>query len=329
MLPLLGKMYVSSNYICFKSKLVGPRAKVVIPIKEIFSLAKGKKYTRFHYGLIVTTVDQEEIIFDFHTDEAREKCFQVLETIRSLPQIEVLSSLEKSKSSLLDDVIPKERHLKYTMSRDQLSVIQPLGMSSVEPPRKMHITCLTIGTRGDVQPYIALCKELMKDGHTCRIATHAEYRDWVESFGIEFSVVQGNPAELMQLCVDHGKINVGFLREAISKFLGWIDELLESCRLACVGTDLLIESPTAFGGIHVAEALQIPFFSAFPMPWTRTKSYPHPFGVSDRPLGGSYNYMSYVMIENVLHKAMLSIVNRWRKSKLNLVMLTNCSLLLV
>jgi sterol 3beta-glucosyltransferase len=318
LLPLLGKIYISSNYICFKSVLVGPRAKVVIPVKDIFSLEKGKRYTRFYYGIIITTIDQEEIRFDFHSTEARENCIQILDTIRSLPQIDVDVTSEMSNASIMKNIVHKETHLKYTLSRDQLEKIQPLGISNVEPPRKMHITCLTIGTRGDVQPYIALCKELMKDGHTCRIATHAEYKKWIESFGIEFSVVEGNPAELMQLCVDHGKINVGFLREAISKFLGWIDDLLESCRLACEGTDLLIESPTAFGGVHVAEALQIPFFSAFPMPWSRTRSYPHPFGVSDRSMGGTYNYMSYALIEQVLHQAMLSIVNKWRKSKLHL-----------
>lgn len=60
------------------------------------------------------------------------------------------------------------------------------------------MTCLTIGSRGDVQPYIALCIGLMKDGHRCRIASHPEYRDWVESYGIDFRPVGGDPAELMR-----------------------------------------------------------------------------------------------------------------------------------
>lgn len=37
----------------------------------------------------------------------------------------------------------------------------------------------------------------MKDGHKCRIATHAEYREWIEGHGIEFSSIGGDPAELM------------------------------------------------------------------------------------------------------------------------------------
>lgn len=83
---------------------------------------------------------------------------------------------------------------------------------------------------------------------------------------------------------------------------------------------MLIESPTAMGGVHVAEAMQIPYFAAFPMPWTRTRVYPHPFGVADKQMGGTYNYMSHVMIEQVLWKGVLPQVNRWRKNKLGLVL---------
>lgn len=65
------------------------------------------------------------------------------------------------------------------------------------PEKSLHFTCITIGTRGDVQPYIALCKALMEKGHRCRIATHDEFKDWIEAHGIEFRSVGGDPSELM------------------------------------------------------------------------------------------------------------------------------------
>ena len=71
------------------------------------------------------------------------------------------------------------------------------------------------------------------------------------------------------------------------KFRSWIDDLLKTSWEACQGTDLLIESPSAMGGIHIAEALEIPYFRAFTMTWTRTRAYPHAFGVPDRKVGGS------------------------------------------
>lgn len=58
---------------------------------------------------------------------------------------------------------------------------------------------------------------------------------------------------------------VSFLREGVAKFRGWLDDLLQSAWEACQGTDLLIESPSTMAGVHIAEALQIPFFRAFTM----------------------------------------------------------------
>ena len=101
----------------------------------------------------------------------------------------------------------------------------------------------------------------------------------------------------------------GAKRGSSSQFRGWIDDLLKTSWEACQGTDVLVESPSAMGGIHIAEALRIPYFRAFTMPWTRTRAYPHAFGVPDRKvhdiililviavglillqMGGGYNYM--------------------------------------
>jgi hypothetical protein len=39
------------------------------------------------------------------------------------------------------------------------------------------------------------------------------------------------------------------------KFKGWFENLLESSWKACQGTDVLIESPSAMVGVHMAEKL--------------------------------------------------------------------------
>lgn len=50
-----------------------------------------------------------------------------------------------------------------------------------------------------------------------------------------------------------------------------MDDLLKTSWEACQGTDVLVESPSAMGGYHIAEALAIPYFRAFTMTWTRTR----------------------------------------------------------
>lgn len=51
---------------------------------------------------------------------------------------------------------------------------KPLMASSRLTPR--HFVCLTIGSRGDVQPYIALGLRLKQDLHRVTIVTHRRWR---------------------------------------------------------------------------------------------------------------------------------------------------------
>jgi len=84
------------------------------------------------------------------------------------------------------------------------------------PP--LNIVIFIVGSRGDVQPYIALAVRLIqKRGHRVRIATHGEFKDLVLQANerlegiddrgrplagrLEFFNVGGNPKELMAYMV--------------------------------------------------------------------------------------------------------------------------------
>jgi hypothetical protein len=75
---------------------------------------------------------------------------------------------------------------------DSLPAIMFTSASSTfltfKPKESLHFTFLTIGSRGDVQPYIALAKPLQADGHHVKIATHGEYKEWIESVNILFAL---------------------------------------------------------------------------------------------------------------------------------------------
>jgi sterol 3beta-glucosyltransferase len=51
----------------------------------------------------------------------------------------------------------------------------------------MRITILTVGSRGDVQPYVALGVGLRAAGHEVRLATHEPFREFVSTHGLEFA----------------------------------------------------------------------------------------------------------------------------------------------
>ncbi|KAF9081464.1 Sterol 3-beta-glucosyltransferase [Mortierella sp. AD031] len=324
-LPLYGRVYLSDNYLCFKSKLYGTRTKVIVPLADIQQINRHKGTRFYFHGLSILTKTDEEIFFEFSTTETRNT---ILNTVRDRTTAEAqekrfklrAQAIAETPSIELDDPM-ESRVMDSLQLREEPVHVEPMSWAShpgFKPSRPMHITCLTIGSRGDVQPYIALCKRLMQDGHSCRIATHGEYKDWIEGHGIEFGLVGGDPGELIELCVENGMFTVSFFREGLKRFRGWLDELMETAWMACQGTDVLIESPSAMAGIHIAERLDIPYFRAFPFPWTRTRAFPHPFAVPEHNLGRGYNYMSHVMIEQVFWKGISGQVNKWRKDMLGL-----------
>ncbi|KAF9891735.1 Sterol 3-beta-glucosyltransferase [Aspergillus nanangensis] len=335
LLPLYGKIYVSQKKLCFRSLLPGTRTKMILPLKDVENVEKEKGFRFGYHGLVVIIKGHEELFFEFNTADIRDDCavtlHQHLESARFLAESGILAEQDKDESDaakaehrMLQEARKDASGLDSQSSLNESPELHPIfddpraSIINFKPAESLRITCLTIGSRGDVQPYIALCKGLLAEGHRPRIATHAEFGPWVRKHGIDFAPVEGDPAELMRICVENGMFTYSFLKEASMKFRGWIDDLLLSAWRSCQDSDILIESPSAMAGIHIAEALRIPYFRAFTMPWTKTRAYPHAFAVPEHKMGGAYNYITYVMFDNVFWKAIAGQVNRWRQSELGL-----------
>ncbi|KAL2809204.1 hypothetical protein BJX63DRAFT_370462 [Aspergillus granulosus] len=336
MVPLFGKIYLSQNRLCFRTLLPGTRTKMILPLKDLENVEKEKGFRFGYHGLVLIIRGHEELFFEFSDLGSRDDCavtiHQRLEAVKFLTESALLTQQENNDSEaakqehrMLQEArldISSEQDLRPTL--EESSEVQTIfddpraSIVNFKPTESLKITCLTIGSRGDVQPYIALCKGFLAEGHKPKIATHAEFEPWIRKHGIDFAPVDGDPAELMRLCVENGMFTYSFLKEATAKFRGWIDDLLLSAWKGCQGSDLLIESPSAMAGIHIAEALNIPYFRGFTMPWSRTRAYPHAFAVPEHRMGGAYNYITYLMFDTVFWKAISGQVNRWRASELGL-----------
>jgi sterol 3beta-glucosyltransferase len=51
----------------------------------------------------------------------------------------------------------------------------------------MRIAILTVGTRGDVQPFVAFGAALQQNGHAVRLCTHPEFQELVTGQGLDFA----------------------------------------------------------------------------------------------------------------------------------------------
>jgi len=133
----------------------------------------------------------------------------------------------------------------------------------------------------------------------------------------------GDPKDLINLCINTNDSWFHLLKEGVSTFSNYLDELAMSCWLACstANTDVIIHNPPTIIPVHIAEKLNIPIFSAFTMPWSRTSRIPHPFAVPSRKMiseSGCYNYSSYVCVEDGLWIPVKKQLNRFRKNVLEL-----------
>ena len=325
-IPLYGKLYLTNYVLCFRSLLPGVNLKMVLPLANIETCYTDSSFNFGYYGLVIVAYGQEELFFDFSTEISRADFEYVL-----LKSIDNNSSKNIFEDSSIAHVIDSEtNNAKIKFFEDKINAEgfdipllideNPYFKTKITPNKSYKIGLLTIGSRGDVQPYIALGKGLLKEGHRVTIITHGEFKEFIESHGIDFKEIAGDPTELMVLMVEHESMNVGMLREASAKFRGWIDELLNSTWTACklLNLDILIESPSAMAGIHISEALKIPYFRAFTMPWTKTRAYPHAFIVPDQKRGGSYNYLTHVLFENIFWRGTSWQINNWRVKELGL-----------
>ncbi|KAF5210727.1 Sterol 3-beta-glucosyltransferase [Clavispora lusitaniae] len=350
-IPVYGRLFLGKEKLYFKSLLPGVSTKMILPLKNIAECRKRVGSVVKLAGISIVLHGREVICLEFRSKSARNECERLLsvqsKACQSTPKIERLqqevelsTALQNSEDSdeLLEEIEKKEieelayrrvREARVRLLEDRLSTASgiefpliigedPIFFSEIKSSVSYNFVLLTIGSRGDVQPYIALGKQLIVEGHNVTIATHGEFRDWIVSHGINFKEIAGNPAELMSLMVRHGSMSVGFLKEASLKFRGWVGDLLSTSWKACQGADVLIESPSAMGGLHIAEALGIPYMRAFTMPWSRTRAYPHAFIVPDQKRGGSYNLFTHVMFETVFWKGISGQVNKWRVETLGI-----------
>ncbi|KAL4888477.1 hypothetical protein BDV59DRAFT_211085 [Aspergillus ambiguus] len=163
------------------------------------------------------------------------------------------------------------------------------GDPSVCPPPPLNIVIQVVGSRGDVQHFVALGK-VLKDvyGHRIRLATHSTFKGFVHQYGLEFFSIGGDPTRLMSFMVKNPGLRPGF-RSVMSGDVGQqrknVAEYIQGCWRSCYraddGTDedisessgsdsgsrleakhfvadCIIASPPSFAHIHCAEKLGIP-----------------------------------------------------------------------
>jgi UDP:flavonoid glycosyltransferase YjiC (YdhE family) len=187
----------------------------------------------------------------------------------------------------------------------------------------MHITILTMGSRGDVQPFIALGIGLKQAGHQVRLATHATFKAMIRERGLDFAAIEGNPQAFVRSTAAQSMMQTRNPFEINRRFRDVLDPVLATAQLdswkACQGTDVIIVGGIVFWGIDIAERLQAPCFYATLQPAAPTRAFPVSIvpPASER-LGGLYNRFTYTLVNRLLWQLLQSSINQFRQSVLQL-----------
>jgi sterol 3beta-glucosyltransferase len=170
----------------------------------------------------------------------------------------------------------------------------------------MKIAILALGSRGDVEPYIALGKGLKQAGYFVRLISHENYEQLVTSQGLDFYPFYGNIQELMETpkmreLIERGnflEISAYTSKESKKAAVAWA----RSGLIACAGMDLLV---AGVGGGTVAlalsEKLDIPVLRAYVFPFTPTKAFPAILlPQSWGKLGGLFNRLTHHLFRQMM-----------------------------
>ncbi|MEO0559983.1 MAG: glycosyltransferase, partial [Bacteroidota bacterium] len=182
----------------------------------------------------------------------------------------------------------------------------------------MHVLIQTMGSRGDVQPYIALGLGLVEAGHRVTINTSTRFEAWVRGYGFEFLPLKDDLLKLLDsntgLIEDMGspmsaiRTARRMLRETkpIQRALFWDGWAAAET----VQPDLIVYHPKMSGAIHYAEKLEIPVVLGTPIAqFVPTSVFPS-IGMPAGP--AAFNRATYHLVLMISKRVLAPYAKEWR-----------------
>jgi sterol 3beta-glucosyltransferase len=183
----------------------------------------------------------------------------------------------------------------------------------------MRIVIVATGSRGDVEPYIALGKGLKKEGHYVRLISHQNFDSLVSSHGLEFWAIEGNVQEIAQSAEMSERIEKGNFLSVLSQMKKAAEAqatgAIKTGVRACQEMDIVL---AGVGGLFIAaplaEKFNIPLLQAYYIPFTPTGAFPSfLFPKLPQWLGGSVNRFSYNIMRQIMWQGFRSTDKLIRK----------------
>lgn len=174
---------------------------------------------------------------------------------------------------------------------------RPVNAAPIEKTDKRRIVILTYGSRGDVEPFVALGIGLRNAGHAVRLAGPAPFAPFVEAYGLEFDPIEGNPDELVQAFADSAGLSwPRMVANMIQHVLPLAQAAFRTVEMAVRDADLIVHSFLMTDAGHtLARFRGVPDVSAQFFPVFLPTSAFSAVALPDLPLGGVYRRATHVL----------------------------------
>jgi sterol 3beta-glucosyltransferase len=186
----------------------------------------------------------------------------------------------------------------------------------------LRVLLLTVGTRGDVQPFMALAAGLQAAGHSVAICTCPRFSSVITAAGIGFLPLDEGLLQLLDSQLGREVISSlsGVLRalNAIPRVVRQLrpihDRMLADAWSAAelFQPDMLVFHPKLFSVPAFAARLKIPAVMALLCPMLVPTGETPFWGLPQLPLGRTYNRSTYHLIQSLSHFGTRAYVRRWR-----------------
>lgn len=182
----------------------------------------------------------------------------------------------------------------------------------------MHYGIIAIGSRGDVQPFVALAVGLLDRGHRVTLLAHENFKSFVEGYGIDFYPLPGSIEEMLYTPQGRKVLKTGnmlafmrFVQKVVSKNQTQVNEaLLQGTEKA----DVLVTSLVGMIWVDIiAESTGKPWATIqLSFPSTPTKDFPFALlSFLDFPL---YNRLTYQVFDYLYTQDYKEQLNEFRES---------------
>lgn len=188
----------------------------------------------------------------------------------------------------------------------------------------MRVLIATIGSRGDLQPYLALARGLVEAGHAVAVCTCPRYRTRVEAEGIVHLALDEGLVDLLESARGRamvGRLNgfvgaLGMAARAVRALDPILRRIVADAWAACEAwtPDVLVYHPKLFcmpafaarRGIAAVLAPLAPLFVA-------TGAAPFP-GLPALPFGVAYNRATWRLAGGLMRAGTAGCMRAWRRS---------------